>query len=252
VGVRLVGDGMTAVILENVTISYHRHPAVHHVSGRFESGSLTAIAGPNGAGKSTLLKGIAGILSPDEGHIRIEGEHRMAYLPQVADLQRDFPMSVLSMIATGYWHKTGAFGSITPAMKKQAAAAMAAVGLSGCEKRDLSSLSAGQFQRALFARLLLQDAPLMMLDEPFAAIDADATEQLLGIIQRWHREKRTVICVLHDFGQIQKYFPECLLLARECIVWGRSSDVLRSEHMINANFFRQEWNTNPEWCEKAI
>src|SRR5271156_975782 len=116
-----VGGTMTAVILENVTISYDRHPAVHHVSGRFESGSLTAIAGPNGAGKSTLLKGIAGILLPDEGHINIEGaSKRIAYLPQAAELQRDFPMSVLHMITTGYWHKTGALGAITPAMKDQA------------------------------------------------------------------------------------------------------------------------------------
>jgi zinc/manganese transport system ATP-binding protein len=246
----MVGSRMT-VILDNVTISYNRHPAVHHISGRFEKGTLTAITGPNGAGKSTLLKGIAGILSPDEGRISIEGTKRLAYLPQAAELQRDFPMSVLHMIATGYWHKTGALGAITPAMKEQASQALSDVGLSGFEKRDISSLSAGQFQRALFARLLLQDAPLMLLDEPFAAIDADATEHLLAVIERWHQEKRTVICVLHDLDQIRKHFPECLLLARECIGWGSSGKILSPEHLMNTHFFRQGWNAGTELCERA-
>ncbi len=218
---------------------------MHHISGRFESGTLTAIAGSNGAGKSTLLKGIAGILSPDEGRITIEGEpKRIAYLPQATELQRDFPMSVLHMATTGYWHKTGSIGPITPAMKEQASEALAAVGLGGFEKRDLSSLSVGQFQRALFARLIVQDAPLMLLDEPFAAIDVDATEHLLGIIKRWHEEKRTVICVLHDFEQIRNYFPECLLLARECIAWGSSAKVLSPEYLVSSAVFPAGLNSS--------
>jgi len=255
---------MTAVTLENVTISYRRHPAVHHISGRFESGSLTAITGPNGAGKSTLLKGIAGILSPDSGQIRIEGtsRQRIAYLPQAAGLQRDFPMPVLPMVAAGLWHKTGALGAMTAAMKEQAAQALAAVGLRGFETRDLSSLSAGQFQRALFARLLLQDAALMLLDEPFAAIDADTTAQLIGIIRRWHGEGRTVICVLHDLEQIRNHFPQCLLLARESIAWDSSAKALHPEHLRKARLFHDlscadlakegGWNTSPELCERAV
>jgi len=243
---------MTTVILENITISYNRHPAVHHISGRFEAGSLTAIVGPNGAGKSTLLKGIAGILPPDEGHIRIEGtDKRVAYLPQAVELQRDFPLPVLSMVATGYWHKTGGLGVITAAMEKRAAEALVTVGLRGFETRDLSSLSVGQFQRALFARLLLQDAKLMLLDEPFAAIDTDATEHLLSIIERWRLEKRTIICVLHDLEQIRKHFPECLLLARECIAWDHSDKVLQPEYLKKARFIHDGWNAAPEICERA-
>src|SRR5262249_28762700 len=152
---------MSAVILSNVTVSYARHPAVHHVSGTFAQGSLTAIAGPNGAGKSTLLKAIAGILAPDEGSIHIEGAARVAYLPQANELQRDFPLNVQTLIATGYWQKTGAFGAITPAMKQAVSQALVEVDLAGFETRSLSHLSAGQFQRVLFARLLIQDAPLI-------------------------------------------------------------------------------------------
>jgi len=241
---------MIAIGLDNVTLSYNRHPAVHHISGRFEGGTLTAIAGPNGAGKSTLIKGIAGILRPDEGRITIENAHheRIAYLPQAAEIQRDFPMSVLHMVATGFWHRTGGTGTITPGMKKKAVQALIAVGLNGFEKRDLASLSAGQFQRALFARLLVQDASLILLDEPFTAVDAGTTAQLLAIIRQWHAEKRTVICVLHDLAQIREYFPQVLLLARECIAWGDPAKALSPETLASAAFFRDSWHANPEVC----
>ncbi|MDE3060824.1 MAG: ABC transporter ATP-binding protein [Pseudomonadota bacterium] len=240
-----------SVSLNNVTLSYARHPAVHHIFGSFETGSLTAVTGPNGAGKTTLLKAIAGVLRPDEGNIHIAGQ-RSAYLPQAADMQRDFPMPVLSMVCTGYWHKTGGTGAITPAMRQQASLALAGVGLAGFEDRQLSSLSAGQFQRALFARLIVQDAPLILLDEPFAAIDADSTAQLIDILLRWHKEKRTVICVLHDLDQISRYFPECLLLARECIAWGNTDKALSPENLLKARFFHAGWESSPFVCERAV
>lgn len=251
-----------SVTLDNVTLSYNRHPAVHHVSGQFAPGSLTAVAGPNGAGKSTLLRAIAGITAPDEGRIRIDREagQRMAYLPQAAAMERDFPFTLLHMVATGFWHQAGALRAITPAMKDQARDALAQVGLRGLEGRDLAGLSAGQFQRALFARLLVQDASLILLDEPFNAIDETTTRHCMEIIRRWHREKRTVICVLHDFEQIRACFPDCLLLARECVAWGPSARTLHPENLLNARFFRPDWKSDgksdgksgPALCERAV
>jgi len=242
------------VTLENVTISYARHPAVHHLSGTFPAGSLTAVTGPNGAGKSTLLKAIAGIITPDEGRILVEGiaSERIGYLPQASEMQRDFPLSVLHMVVTGYWHKSGGFGTITADMKEKAQAALGAVGLAGFEKRNLMSLSAGQFQRALFARLLVQDASLILLDEPFTAVDADTIEHLLEITANWHRQGRTVICVLHDFDQIRSHFPTCLLLARECVAWGDAHASLSTERLQQARFFRERWSQQPEICTEAI
>ncbi len=237
------------VTLQNVTISYDRHPAVHHVSGRFERGSLTAIAGPNGAGKSTLLKAIAGIVPVEQGKITVEGS--LAYLPQASQMQRDFPMSVLHMVTTGFWLQTGAMRPITKPMRERAQKTLADVGLSTCEKRDLSGLSAGQFQRALFARMLVQDAQIMLLDEPFNAIDETTTAFLLSLLTNWHKEGRTVLCVLHQFDLIRQHFPQCLLLARECIAWDDSAKALHPENLLNARFFRQDW-TNPEICERAI
>lgn len=245
---------VASVTLDNVTISYNRHPAVHHVSGIFPAGSLTAIAGPNGAGKSTLLKAIAGITKPEEGRIILEGadRDRVAFLPQSSDMQRDFPMSVLQMVVTGFWHQTGGTGTITPAMKARAQDALLNVGLKGLEQRDLASLSAGQFQRALFARLMVQDAAIMLLDEPFNAIDESTTALLLDIIKQWHHEKRTIICVLHDFEQIKSHFTQCMLLARECIAWDTPAKALHPEKLMNARFFREDWNRNVAICERAV
>ena len=239
-----------AVSLHNLTLAYNRHPAVHHLNGTFAAGTLSAIAGPNGAGKSTLLKAIAGILPIDEGHIDFHGLTRrdVAYLPQVADIQRDFPINVLQMVCSGFWKDVGGFGRVTRAQQTKAGEALAAVGLAGFEKRALDSLSVGQFQRALFARVLVQDARLILLDEPFAAIDASTISALLRVIKQWQEEGRTVLCVLHDFEQIKAHFTDCLLLARECIAWGKSREVLKPENLMNAHFFREAYPAHEEVC----
>ena len=223
-----------AVKLNNLTIAYNRQPAVHHVNGTFASGELAAITGANGAGKSTLLKAIAGILPIFEGNIEFGDITRkdMAYMPQAADMQRDFPINILQMICSGFWQKTGGFGQITKVQNTKAMQVLEEVGLNGFENRNLDSISAGQFQRALFARIIVQDAKLILLDEPFTAIDSNTTAALLKIIHIWHKEGRTVICVLHDFEQIKANFTDCLLLAREIIAWGRPNEVLRPENLL--------------------
>jgi len=228
-----------AITLTDVTVSYNREPAVHHVSGAFARGSLTAITGANGAGKSTLLKAIASI-QPFGGSIAFHGLTRkdIAYLPQAADLQRDFPLSVFQMVVTGYWQSDKGFGRITPAQKIAAKHAIAEVGLKEYTHCTLDTLSAGQFQRALFARTLVQNAQLILLDEPFTSIDENTAETLLGIIQTWHAEGRTILCVLHDFEQIRQFFPECLLMACRAVAWGETAETLTPEHVFNARFTR--------------
>lgn len=223
-----------AVKLNNLTIAYNRQPAVHHVSGEFKSGELTAITGANGAGKSTLLKAIAGILPVFEGGIEFGSITRsdMAYMPQAADMQRDFPINILQMVCSGFWQQSGSFGAINKEQRKQAIQALSDVGLNSFEARNLDSISAGQFQRALFARIIVQNARLILLDEPFTAIDASTTTALLKIIAQWHQEGRTVICVLHDFEQIKQHFTNCLLLARETIAWGNPHEVLKPENLL--------------------
>ncbi|MDY0883437.1 metal ABC transporter ATP-binding protein [Dongia soli] len=237
---------------DNLTIGYDRHPAVHHLSGSFRPGSLTAIAGPNGAGKTTLLKTVTGLLRPIHGEVRLTAISRrdIAYLPQQAEIDRSFPISVADAVAMGHWRKIGAFGGITGALMRQTRLALSAVGLQGFDKRPVGSLSVGQFQRMLFARLLLQEAKLIILDEPFAAIDAKTTNDLLGLVLRWQGEGRTVIAVLHDLEQIRGFFPETLLLAREPIGWGPTAEILTPDNLGRARAMIEAWDEQAEWCRR--
>jgi len=221
---------------QNVTLGYDRHPAVHHLNGEVASGALVAVIGPNGAGKSTLFRGLAGILKPLSGSIHLGGLDikDLAYLPQTADIDRTFPISVYDFVGTGLWRRTGFFGGMGKAARDKIAQALAAVGLNGFENRSIGTLSGGQMQRMLFARVLLQDARLIVLDEPFNAIDAKTSADLLALVKRWHGEGRTVLAALHDMELVRNHFPETLLLARGPVAWGATAEVLTAENLLVA------------------
>ncbi len=245
---------MTAALrLRDVTVSYDRHPAVHHISGEIARGSLTAVVGPNGAGKSTLLKALAGVVPRVEGSIERPdaAAGRIAYLPQLSDIDRTFPIAVIDVVLLGHWRRLGRFGGASPADRAQASRALDAVGLRGFEARPISTLSAGQFQRALFARLLLQDADIILLDEPFNAIDARTTADLLALVRRWHADARTVVCVLHDFEQVRASFPDAILLAREVVAWGPTADTLSSANLLRARAMAEAWDDDADACIAA-
>jgi len=228
--------GKIQVKLQDITLGYDRHPAVHHLSGDIDAGALLAIVGPNGAGKSTLFRGLVGILKPLSGSISLGGldARDIAYLPQTADIDRSFPISVFDFVGTGLWRATGLFGGIGKADRNKIASALAAVGLTGFENRTIGTLSGGQFQRLLFARVMLQDARLIVLDEPFNAIDSRTSADLLLLVKRWHQEGRTVLAALHDLDMVRAHFPETLLFARGPVAWGPTADVLTSENLLVA------------------
>ena len=237
----------------DVTLSYDRHAAVHHLSGAVRSGSMTAIVGPNGAGKTTLLKAVLGLVPRCEGRIdRALARRDIAYLPQHAEIDRRFPMTVLDAVQIGLWPVIGAFGAVGPNGREKVAAALAAVGLTGFEARQLASLSSGQLQRVLFARVLVQDAQLILLDEPFAAIDARTTADLLAVVANWHAEHRTVLSVLHDHDQVRRHFPESLLLAREAIAWGPTAEALAPANLRQAWAMAEAWDESAAVCERSV
>jgi zinc/manganese transport system ATP-binding protein len=238
-----------AVTLDNLTVAYERHPALHHVSGTFAAGSLTAIVGPNGAGKSSLVKAIAGALRPNGGRIVGGAEPgRIAYLPQQSEIERGFPITVLDTVLLGHWRRIGWRRGVSGSEIDAAAAALATVGLGRFEDRSISTLSAGQFQRVLFARLILQQAPLIVLDEPFTALDTRTIQDLLTLVAAWHREGRTVIAVLHDFDQVRAHFPETLLLARKVVAWGRTEGVMTPANLAAARHMAEAWDEDAGAC----
>jgi zinc/manganese transport system ATP-binding protein len=241
---------MPELLFHNLTLGYERHPAVHHLSGAVEKGALVAVVGPNGAGKSTLFKGIVGFIKPLAGSIERNGldTHDIAYLPQIVDIDRSFPISVYDMVAMGLWRRRGLFGGIGNKDHVAIEAAIAAVGLTGFEQRTIGTLSGGQMQRMLFARLLLQDAKLIVLDEPFTAIDAKTSADLLNLVRRWHSEQRTVLAALHDIDLVKASFPQSLLLAREPVAWGATRDVLTAENLNKARRMCEAFDEHAEAC----
>ncbi|HNS92833.1 MAG TPA: ABC transporter ATP-binding protein [Thauera sp.] len=241
---------MPMIQLDNLTLGYDRHPAVHHLSGEIAAGALVAVVGPNGAGKSTLLKGIAGELRPIGGRIVMPAlpAHGLAYMPQRGEIDHSFPVSVFDVVAMGLWHEVGAFGGLSRRQRERVRDALDAVGLTGFEARPIGSLSGGQLQRARFARLILQDAPLILLDEPFAAIDSRTVEDLVALILGWHAEGRTILTVVHDLEQVRRYFPTALLLSREPVAFGPTAQVLTPELLARARRLSEAFDDNAAEC----
>ena len=242
---------MTAQLhFRDVTLGYDRHPAVHHLDGEVAAGALLAVVGPNGAGKSTLFRGIVGILRPLAGSIDIGGldPRDIAYLPQTADIDRSFPISVYDFVGTGLWRFTGFFGGLGKSARDKIAQALASVGLNGFENRPIGTLSGGQMQRMLFARVLLQDARLIVLDEPFNAIDAKTSADLLELVRHWHQEGRTVLAALHDIELVRRHFPETLLLARGEVAWGATAEVLTAENLAEARRMCEAFDEGAAAC----
>jgi zinc/manganese transport system ATP-binding protein len=151
----------------------------------------------------------------------------------------------------GLWRKVGLFAGIGGAHREKIHAALASVGLTGFEQRPIATLSGGQMQRVLFARLLLEDARLIVLDEPFAAIDSKSADDLLAIVLRWHRENRTVLAALHDLELVKASFPEVLLLAREPVAWGPPTHVLTAENLLKARQMCEAFDEKAAACAEA-
>lgn len=222
---------------KNLTIGYNRHPAVHHLNASINEGDFIALIGPNGAGKSTLLKTILGHVLPLEGQVVFNGitKTEISYLPQSSAVDRKFPISAEQFVATGLWHESGPFRRITKAQREKIHQALHKVGMNGFEKRSINALSGGQFQRVLFARKLVQNARLLLLDEPFSAVDERTIEDLMQVLNELHRSGATIVAVVHNLELVRRYFPKTMMLSRELIGFGETNSVISTENLARAS-----------------
>lgn len=245
-------DNGPCIRFDDLTLGYNKHPAVHHLDGSIACGESLAIIGPNGSGKSTLIRCIAGLMRPMGGACHVRPGLRIAWLPQASEIDRSFPARLRDLVALGLWPRRGLLGRHRAADRQAVAQAIRAVGLDGFAARPLDSLSGGQFQRARFARVLVQDADLILLDEPFNAIDSRTVDDLLALIRRWHDEGRTVITVAHDLDLVRAHFPRTLLLAREAVAWGPTDHVITAANLARARRFPAAWDESAPWCEPDL
>jgi zinc/manganese transport system ATP-binding protein len=205
--------------LRDLTLGYDGHPAVHHLDGTIE--------------------------------IRLRSGRQIAYLPQSAEIDRSFPATVADLVSLGHWRTRGLWGAITGPDYNAMREALEAVGLAGFENRPLDTLSGGQAQRALFARVMLQDSDVILLDEPFTAIDEKTVADLVQLVRRWHSESRTVVAVLHDIEMVREFFPQALLMAREPVAWGPVNEALKPENMLKARRMTEAWDEHAPWHDPA-
>ncbi|MBA3813777.1 MAG: metal ABC transporter ATP-binding protein [Alphaproteobacteria bacterium] len=243
--IRCEPNGPISIQLQNLSVSYPQNPVISGLSCHFDAPSLWGIAGPNGAGKSTLLKTLLGIQKLKDGSITFHGfcPCDVAYLAQQNQLDRRFPLTVGDTIAMGLFREVGVFQRYSDIQREKMQAALDQVGLSSFWRTPLQALSGGQFQRVLFARLILQDAPVIFLDEPFTGVDAQTINDLMRLLELWVREGRLVIAVLHDLDLVQDYFPQTLLLARHFYKWGPTEDILTKENMQASLAASRSWES---------
>lgn len=243
--IRCQPQGPISIHLQNLFVSYPQNQVIAGLSCQFDAPALWGIAGPNGAGKSTLLKTLLGIQRPKKGDVTFHGfcPCDVAYLAQQNQLDRRFPLTVGDTIAMGLFREVGVFQKFTTLQHEKMQIALEQVGLSSFSKTPLQALSGGQFQRVLFARLILQDAPVIFLDEPFTGVDAQTITDLMGLLQLWVKEGRLVIAVLHDLDLVQDYFPQTLLLARHFYKWGSTETILTKENIHAALAASRSWES---------
>lgn len=238
----------------DVSAGYDRHPAVHHVSVDFAPGSLTAIVGPNGGGKSTLLKAIMGMVPLMSGHMLWRGgaPAECAYMPQLSAIDRGFPLRVTDIVDFGHWRRSGSWRALGAAEQERTRQALQQVGMLSFADRPIDGLSVGQLQRVLFARIIVQDARMILLDEPFAPIDSRTVTELLPLLQQWRGEGRTILLVMHDLGMAESYCPDALLLAREMLAHGSARSVLQPENLQRARLLAESWQEEAPQCDRDL
>lgn len=237
-----------SIYVNDLTVTYDNHPAIHHLTVTIAQGEWLGIVGPNGAGKSTLLKAMAGQIEGYEGRIDGLTPETVAYLPQQTQLDTSFPITVFDLVTIGFWQQQGFSTPLSDMQYRQSHNALKVVGLGGFEERLIGTLSGGQLQRSLFARVLLQDQPIILLDEPFNAIDTKTLADLTQVVKQWHQNKRTIIMVTHDLDYVREYCPNVLLLARECVGHGTASDVLSEDNLVRARQVYEAFDGHAAWC----
>ncbi len=218
--------GPLPLAVRGLSVAYGERLVVDGVDAVFAAGKMTAIVGPNGAGKSSLLKAALGIVPRVAGQALFFGQplaavrDRVAYVPQRAGVDWDFPARVIDVVAMGLYGQLGLFGRMRCQHMTQAMDCLGRVGLTDFARRQIGALSGGQQQRVFLARALAQRADLIVLDEPFAGVDAATEKALVGVLHGLRDTGCAVVAVHHDLATVPVWFDAVLLINRRCIAEG--------------------------------
>jgi manganese/zinc/iron transport system ATP- binding protein len=231
-----MSDAPAPLAVKHLTVAYGERPAVWDVTWSAPPG-LTAIVGPNGAGKSTLLKAALGLVPALSGETRFFGRpldevrDRVGYLPQRASVDWDFPATALDVVCMARYPRMRWWGLVPRKHKDAARDALAQVGMEDFADRQIGKLSGGQQQRVFLARALAQDADLVLMDEPFAAVDAATEEAIVRVLRALAAKGRHVVAVHHDLGTVPEYFESVLLINARVFAAGPVKEAFTSRNI---------------------
>lgn len=226
--------------IENLTVAYDDTPVFENLSVSFTPGKITGIIGANGAGKSTMLKAALGLISSKSGVITYQGKplkkvrKQIAYVEQRKELDLSFPINVFEVVLSGCYGRLGLFKDPKKQDKKRVWQALEAVGLTNLAKRQIGELSGGQLQRVFVARAIVQDAQVIILDEPFVGIDLKSEQEIIKILKAWQKENKTIIIVHHDLSKVYDYFDELVIVKQGILAKGVVKEVYTKENIAQA------------------
>lgn len=226
--------------IRNLSVAYGETPVFSKLSAQFNSGKITGIIGPNGAGKSTLVKAILGLVKVKEGSCEYNGQSlkmiqkQVAYVEQRKDLDLSFPIHVFDLVLTGSYGKLGLFKMPGKDEKAAAANALEMVGMTDFSKRQIGNLSGGQLQRVFVARAILQEAEIVILDEPFVGIDLQSEGAIMEILKQWRDEQKTIIVIHHDLNKVFDYFDDLVIMNHGIVAEGPTAEVYNAENIEKA------------------
>lgn len=223
--------------IKDLTVSYNRVPALHHLNVEIACGHCVALLGPNGAGKTTLFKTIVGLLRAESGAITFHGHPTgrkmgdVAYLPQRENVDWDFPVTVRGLVEMGCYLRLGLWRNFSDEDRREVDSALAAMQLEELAERQISALSGGQQQRAFLARSLAQNAHVFLLDEPFAGLDKHSQETLGKTIRQVAEKGNLVIASHHDLKNVPDFFDRVIFLNGELIAYGETAEVFNPHNI---------------------
>ena len=223
--------------IKDLTVAYHRVPAVHHVSLDLQCGHCVALLGPNGAGKTTFFKAVVGLVPKETGviifggHGKVGADTDIAYLPQRSVIDWDFPVTARGMVEMGRYMRLGIWRRFGKADAQAVDNALRTIGLNDLAERQISALSGGQQQRAFLARSLAQNAHVFLLDEPFTGLDQTAQNLLGETIRSLAAAGNLVIASHHDLKSVPELFDQVIFLNGELIAFGETGEVFNDENI---------------------
>ena len=226
-----------ALHVEDLTVTYGANPVLWDIDLNIPPGVMCAIVGPNGAGKSTLIKAALGLVRPVAGHVRFLGRPigqmrgQIGYVPQRHSVDWDFPTTARDVVEMGLYRDLGWLRRPGKAEHARALAALAEVGMQDYADRQISQLSSGQQQRVFIARALVQDAPILILDEPMAGVDASTEAIIIALLKKLRDAGRTVIVVHHDLTTVQSYFDWLVMLNVRIIAQGPVAQTYSADNL---------------------